>query len=340
MITKKNGKPTTDSANEKKLKTGPHKPSGSKRIQNTYIDDKPDHSENKPGLKAVIFDEGIELIGEAVSDYLRAFWRGLTGKTYGDLADFVDTNIDPKQKTLIRAMNEPLTIEEQWMVNNSVMSEKEIMNYRYTKNFISLYQNDILTQAPNILPGASDKLKQYREFFPFLHHKYQQGVVAAQVALGLRNPKRGYSYQPVVGRGQDVEPLIDDEDDDNVYGGGIEKPKASGEVEKYKSSLEKRHLFLIQRTEQLSEGLKEFLSNEDLIGKMQTRRKVNLQRIQKEVSDLHQELSAMPLKEFESLFHKKYGTSYKKGPWQHIVATAANAYSILKKAHEPLSELD
>lgn len=322
----------SDEKIEKDLKTGPHKPSSSKRTQKTYLDDKSDHSDNKPGLKAVIFDEGIDLLGEGVSDYFRAFWRGLTGKTYGDLADFVDTNIDPKQKTLIRAMNEPLTIEEQWMKNNNVMSEKEIMNYRYVKNFISLYQNDILTQAPNILPGASDKLKQFKEFFPFLHHKYQQGVIAAQIALGLRNPKRGYGVQAIqLSRGDS---MLDDEDDDLVYGGGVEKPRYSGEIEKYKSTLEKRHIALSERTEQLAKGLKELLSDEELIGKMQTRRKVNLQRIQQEVSDLHQELINMSSKEFEVLFHKKYGTSYQKGPWQHIIAVAASSYSNLKKEQE------
>lgn len=324
------------SSQEKALKTGPHEPSKSKRVQNTYLDDKPEKAVGgNSSLKAIIFDESADIIDEGISDYAKAFWRGLTGQTYGDLANFVDTNIDPKKKTMIRVMNEPLTIEEQWMVNNSVMSEKEIMRYRYIKNFIALYQNDILNNSPNILPGAADQLKKSKEFFPFLNHKYRQGVVAAQVALGLRASKRG--YYPNSGGSNS---LLDDEDDDVVYGGGVEKPKFSGEVEKYKSTLEKRHHSLIGRTEELKDGLAEFLADEKLISRMQIRRKVNLQTIQKEVADLHKELSNMSSKEFEQLFHKKYGTSYQKGPWQHIVAAAASAYSNLKKAQEAHDSFD
>lgn len=290
-------------------KKGPHKPSDSKRVKNTYLDKPEDKTDNKPKLAAMIFDESID---EGIGDYFRAFWKGLSGETYGDLSAFIDPNIDPKSKVFLKAMNEPLTIQEEWMVNNKVMTRSDIMKYREMKTFDMLYSNDISNHAPHVLPGAKEKLNYFKQVLPAFKAKYDAGVDAAERALGIddyRHKRRHYPGRVVVASD----------------GGKTKINPETGEVEDYKDSTERKRSTMIARITKIKDGLEsayqEIVDNNI---KIQERRKIKIEQFIAEGDKLIKEIESLSEEDFRKLLPVKYGTVYKKGPWRHYIDIAAN----------------
>lgn len=302
-------------SNENELiKKGPHKPSDSKRIKNTYLD-KAKQDEEKPKLAAMIFDENID---EGIGDYFRAFWKGLAGETYGELSTYIDPNIDPKFKVLIKAMSEPLTIQEEWMVNNRVMTEKEIMKYREMKVFNMLYAQDIKNMAPHILPGAKEKLNYFVQVLPAFKAKYDAGVDAAEQALGIddyRHKRRHYPGR-VLSASASAKDKINPE---------------TGEVESYKASTERKRNTLLARLRNIRDGLEQALQEiQDGDIKIQERRKIKISQFIDEANKIESEITSLSEEDFEKALPVKLGTVYKKGPWRHFIDVAANELTRIK----------
>lgn len=303
------------SSEKELIKKGPHKPSDSKRIKNTYLDKSDKDSEDKPKLSAMIFDESID---EGIGDYFKAFWQGLTGETYGELSSYIDPNIDPKFKVFIKAMREPLTIQEEWMVNNRVMTEKEIMKYREMKVFNMLYAQDIKNMAPHVLPGAKEKLNYFVQVLPAFKAKYDAGVDAAERALGIddyRHKRRHYPGRVIA-----------------TSDGGKEKINPeTGEVESYKASTERKRNTLLSRLRNIKEGLEQALDEiqkNDI--KIQERRKIKIAQFVDEANKIEAEITSLSEEEFEKALPVKLGTVYKKGPWRHFIDVAANELTRIK----------
>jgi hypothetical protein len=301
--------------NKRISKKGPHKPSNSKRVRNTYLDKPEDKHKNKPKLAAMIFDESVDFsIDEGIGNYFRAFWKGLTGEVYGDLSSFIDPNIDPKTKAFIKAMKEPLTIQEQWMVNNNIMPKSEIMKYREMKTFETLYSHDIKNSAPHVLPGAKEKLNYINQLLPAFRAKYEAGVEAANRALGIDDSRYRYRnyYQPstVVVASRDSDSKTDSETVD---------------VEGHKDSIERKRNALLARITKIKDGLQsayqEIIDNDI---KIQDRRKIKIEHLIQEGDKVIKEIETLSEDDFRKLLPVKYGTVYKKGPWRYYIDIAAN----------------
>lgn len=297
------------------LKKGPHKPSNSKRVKNTYLDKPGEKTDNAPKLAAMIFDESID---EGIGDYFRAFWKGLSGETYGDLSSFVDPNIDPKSKVFLKAMKEPLTIQEEWMVNNRVMSKDDIMKYREMKTFDMLYSSDINNLAPHILPGAKEKLNYYKQVLPAFKAKYDAGVDAAERALGIddyRHKRRHYPGRVIVASD----------------GSKARINPETGEVEEYRGSIQKKRASFLRTIQDIADGLESSLKEiEERKISVQKRRLQTIEELINELKKIENELSSLSDEDLEKVFPVKVGTTYKKGVWRHAKERAATELTRVK----------
>ncbi len=190
---------------------GGHKPSKDDRVKFSYTDEPPTNIKPKKSrkLKAIIFGESNheENLDEGLGDLLTAFVRGLgfKGGVYGQFADFVDPKIGQINKIKIeRILRTPLTIAEKYLINQDLMSEDEIREYRRLSTIFNVYGHTATSPEelpPELLPGAYNQLKDMEsKLYDIggLEDKYESAIAHAEEALGL--PPGSGRFDSEVGR--------------------------------------------------------------------------------------------------------------------------------------------
>jgi hypothetical protein len=178
---------------------GGHKPAKDDRVKFSYTDEPPAKPKKHTKLKSIIFGESMyeDNLDEFVNvvDFGKALASTLFGVGFDSLGDFskhVDLRLATKDiERVNEILKKKLTLAEKYLIENNLMSEASIREYRRLITLYTVFSDKTETSkilSPELRPGAFEALQVIAEKLfgqNGLDQKYLELIDQAEEELNL-----------------------------------------------------------------------------------------------------------------------------------------------------------